>query len=577
MAAPVREPDASRGLNESLRDLIGVAEAPFPQFDPVALGQSLTRALASSLAHPTGVLALALRSASALGSITSATLARGLGMNVAAPMSPDAKDRRFADQAYDDNPYFFLVQQLYLLNRSLLTQLVEGAELPEPEKQKAAFALSFLLDALSPTNVLAGNPQAIRRAIDTGGKSLAKGLRNMISDIRDNDGWPSQVDASGFHVGENMAITPGQVVYRSPMIELIQYAPQTPKVHERPLLFCPPWINKFYIMDLAPGKSLIEWAVQNGHTCFAISYRNPDSSMRDTSFDDYLFGGPLDAIRVVREVTGVEKINTLSVCLGGTLTAIALAYSAAIGDDHVHSATFLNTHTDFSEPGVLGTFTDEAAVQAVEARMARKGYLDAKEMARTFDAIRANDLIFQYVVNNWLLGQTPPAFDLLAWNNDSTHMPARMHSQYLRSCYVRNDFSNGRFVVDGTTLDPAGVTADTFVLSAVDDHIVPWTSGYKTTQLLGGESTFVLSSSGHIAGIVNPPSPKAKYWTNPAHPTDPHLWLAGATQHNDTWWQEWTRWIKPRAGRKVAAPAQLGSEAHPPLGDAPGRYVHDRS
>jgi polyhydroxyalkanoate synthase len=367
------------------------------------------------------------------------------------------------------------------------------------------------------------------------------------------------------------------VVYRSDLIELIQYEPQVKRVHAVPLLFCPPWINKYYIMDLAPGKSLIEWAVQHGHTCFAISYRNPDGSMRDLDFEDYLRQGPLDAVRVVREITGAPEVNTLSVCLGGTLTAIGLAHNAAIGDRSIKSATFLNTHTDFSVPGTLGVFTDEATIAGLEKQMAKQGFLDSDKMAHTFDALRANDLVFNYVVNNWLLGKKPPAFDLLVWNKDSTRMPAKMHSQYLRSCYLRNEFARGEFEIDGHKLDPGKVDIDTYVLSAVDDHIVPWVSGYRTTQLLGGDNRFVLSTSGHIAGIVNPPGPKPKHWTNEAHPADPAEWKDTAQLQTGTWWEDWAKWIAKQGGPKVAAPRQLGSTDHPPIEPAPGSYVRTRA
>ena len=354
---------------------------------------------------------------------------------------------------------------------------------------------------------------------------------------------------------------------------MIQYTPQTPDTHAVPLLFCPPWINKFYIMDLAPGKSLIEWAVQHGHTCFAISYRDADKSMSGLGFRDYLFQGPLDAVRVVRDITGAPAVNTVSVCLGGTLTAIGLAYNATRGDDYIKSATFLNTHTDFTQPGLLGTFTDEATVAGLEKKMSKKGYLDSTTMARTFSALRPNDLIFQYVVNNWLLGNKPPSFDLLAWNEDSTRMPARMHSEYLRSCYLHNEFARGEFEIDGNCVDPSQVDIDTYVLAAVDDHVVPWTSGYKTTQLLGGKSRFVLSSSGHIAGIVNPPNPKAKHWVNDSLPADPQKWREHAQLVDATWWQDWTAWIAERGGDMVPAPQQLGNDAYPPIEDAPGSYV----
>jgi len=342
-------------------------------------------------------------------------------------------------------------------------------------------------------------------------------------------------------------------------------------------LFCPPWINKYYIMDLAPGKSLIEWAVQHGHTCFAISYRNPDASMRDVDFEDYLKQGPLDAVRVVREITGAPEVNTVSVCLGGTLTAIALAHNAAIGDRSIKSATFLNTLTDFSIPGALGVFTDEATIAGLEKQMAKEGFLDSDKMAHTFDALRANDLVFAYVVNNWLLGKKPPAFDLLVWNKDSTRMPAKMHSRYLRSCYLHNEFARGEFEVDGQKLLPGKVDVDTYVLAAVDDHIVPWVAGYKTTQLLGGNNRFVLSTSGHIAGIVNPPGPKAKHWTNDANPADPQEWKKNAQLQVGTWWQDWTVWIAAQGGPLVAAPRRLGSKDHPAIEAAPGSYVRTRA
>lgn len=494
-----------------------------------------------------------------------------------APIQPRPKDHRWTSTAWQDNPYFFGLQQTYLLTRNLADDLIDAANLDEAEDRKAKFAASFAFDALAPTNMLLTNPDALAKAAATGGASVVKGAANMLHDLRHNDGWPSKVDDSGFEPGLNMALTPGKVVYRSDLIEVMQYEPQTEQVYKIPMLFCPPWINKYYIMDLAPQKSLIEWAVQHGHTCFTISYRNPDGSMRNTSFEDYLRQGPLDALRVVQEITGQTQVNTVNVCLGGTLSAIAMAHGAATGDQPIHTATFLNTLTDFSDPGVLGAFTDEPTVAGLERKMADQGYLEASEMARTFDAIRANDLIFQYVVNNWLLGEDPPAFDLLAWNNDSTRMPARMHSSYLRRCYLHNEFANDAFEVDGTSLRPADVKQDAYVLSAIDDHIVPWTAAYRTATLLGGHNRFVLSTSGHIAGIVNPPSPKARHWTNDQIPESPEGWLEDAEQHQQTWWEDWATWIGQRAGGRVDAPKQLGSEAYAPMEDAPGLYVKMRS
>ena len=575
------KPESSpESAGQSILQRLGIAEDPLVGVDPVSFLRSLAAAGIALVKDPGAAAGIAAANARlAIGSAAAvrASAGRAVGSESAGPVSPAAGDKRFADPAYADNPLYFLLAQEYLLSGQLVTELLDAAGLDTVQDTKARFAAKFIHDALAPTNTLLGNPAALRAAFDTGGKSVVRGAKNMLDDLLHNGGWPSQVDSSGFEVGVNMAATPGAVVYRSDLIELIQYTPQSEQVHSVPLLFCPPWINKYYIMDLAPGKSLIEWAVQHGHTCFAISYRNPDASMRDLGFEDYLRQGPLDAVRVVREITGAAEVNTVSVCLGGTLTAIALAQSAAIGDRSIKSATFLNTHTDFTVPGALGIFTDEATVAGLEKQMAKEGFLDSDKMSHTFDALRANDLVFSYVVNNWLLGKKPPAFDLLVWNKDSTRMPAKMHSQYLRSCYLNNEFARGEFEIDGQKLEPGKVDIDTYVLAAVDDHIVPWVSGYKTTQLFSGDNRFVLSTSGHIAGIVNPPNPKAKHWTNDDHPADPQEWKDNAELQPGTWWQDWTTWIAKRGGSQVAAPRKLGSKDHPPVEAAPGSYVRPRA
>lgn len=569
--------DTAGRMSQALEDLIGVAEDPIGTLDPVSFGRSFMRVGPALLSKPTAVVSAQVRLAVGYASALGATAARMVGKDAPMPVAPEPGDRRFADKAFSENPLYFLTLQNYLLWKQLVNELLDAADLPEKEAVKARFAASLMIDAMSPTNNLFFNPAALRLAIESRGESVMKGLRNALNDLKYNGGWPSQVSSEGMVVGENMAATPGAVVYRSELMELIQYTPQTETVHEVPLLFCPPWINKFYIMDLAPERSLIEWAVQHGHTVFAISYRNPDENMSETSFEDYLMYGPLDAVRVVLDITGAESVNTVSVCLGGTLTAIAMAYLAKTGERPINSATFLNTHTDFTMPGQLGTFTDESTIAGLEKRMAKKGYLESTEMSHTFDLLRANDLVFNYVVNNWLMGKEPPTFDLLTWNSDGTRMPARMHSEYLRSCYLRNEFARGEFKVKGEPVDPGKVDVDTYVLAAVDDHIVPWQSGYKTTQLLGGSNRFVLSNSGHIAGIVNPPNPKSKHWTNDELPADPADWRAGATQHDETWWEDWARWIAARAGGQIAPPSSLGSETYPVLDAAPGLYVHGRA
>jgi Poly(3-hydroxyalkanoate) synthetase len=355
-------------------------------------------------------------------------------------------------------------------------------------------------------------------------------------------------------------------------MELIQYAPSTDTVHQVPLLCSPPWINKYYIMDLAPGRSFVEWAVKHGHTVFQISYRNPDNTMGDTKLDDYLLDGPRQALDVITEVTGSPKVNMVGLCLGGSLTAMLLAYLAAQGDDRINAATFLNTLVDFSEPGTLGAFSDPESVARIEAKMAKRGFLDSNEMSRTFDFMRANDLIWSYVASSWLMGEDPPAFDILAWNDDGTRMPAAMHSFYLRACYIENQLARGEMELAGTRLNLDAVKTDAYILSAKEDHIAPWNAAYKTTQLLPGNVRFTLSSSGHIAGIVNPPSPKSRFWTNAKNPPDPKAWLAGAKEHEASWWEDWAAWIAERAGPRREAPP-MGSSAHPAVADAPGTYV----
>jgi polyhydroxyalkanoate synthase len=362
-------------------------------------------------------------------------------------------------------------------------------------------------------------------------------------------------------------------VFKNELMELIQYAPQTEQVRAVPVLASPPRINKYYVMDLAPGRSFLEWAVQHGRTVFAISYRNPDPSMGGTTLDDYLIHGPREALDVIAEITGAPTIDIIGLCLGGALTAMLAAYLAEKGDDRIGTITLLNTLLDYSEPGVLGTFTDEKTVARLEKQMAAKGVLEGSQMAGTFDMLRANDLIFNYVVSNWLMGQDPPAFDILAWNGDSTRMPATMHSFYLRSLYMRNELARGEMELAGQQLSLRRVTNDTYVVGAINDHIVPWPGSFKATALIGGSVRYVLSSGGHIAGIVNPPGPKAWYETGDAAADSPEAWRSHATRHSGSWWEDWTEWSDSRAGEHIKPPA-MGSHRYPATADAPGEYVH---
>jgi polyhydroxyalkanoate synthase subunit PhaC len=543
--------------------------------DPVGFGASFARTFGRLASRPLTTLEPTTRYAGGLFKAYAATAARMVGVNAEGPVAPAPHDSRFNDEAWSRNPFYYAVLQLYLLNDRLVTELLEAADVPGPDSTKSKFASSVVMDAMAPSNYLLTNPKALKRAFDTGGRSLVHGARNYLQDLSTNGGWPSQVRKSHFRVGENMGLTKGQVVFRNDLIELIQYHPLTPEVHSVPLLSCPPWINKYYALDLAPGKSLVEWAIQHGLTVFQISYRNPDGSMRDVSFDDYLFKGPLAAIEVVQSITGSPKVNTLSVCLGGTLNAVLVAYLEAKGEDVINNTTYLNTAVDFRDIGPLqDIFTDQAAVDAIVEKMEKRGYLAGSDMAHTFSLLRANDLVFRYLTSNWLMGEDPPDFDLLAWNNDSTNMPAKMHAYYIQRCIVDNAIAKDELEVEGTRLMFSKTSTDSYFVAALNDHIVPWRTNYRTTQLFHGKRRFVLTSGGHVAGVVNPPNPKSKHWTNEDLPADPDQWLAGAKETANTWWNDWANWIVPRSGA-LKAPPPLGNKKYPAGVEAPGTYVFD--
>ena len=545
--------------------------------DPARLAQALGEALGRVMLQPAVCASAVTKHTLGVGSAMLSSAARLIGRRPAGDRAPDPRDGRFSDAAWQSHPFYFGLMQLYLLNRDVLSELVAAAGLPAPQQAKAEMAAGLLSDALAPTNFLLGNPEALRAVARTRGTSVVGGLRNLMHDLIYNDGWPSQVDIRPFEVGKNLACSPGKVVYRNELIELIQYSPTTETVHEIPLLLCPPWINKYYIFDLAPGKSLVEWAVSHGLTTFAISYRNPDGTQRDLSFEDYLTLGPRTALDVVRAITGAPTVNALSACIGGTLTTAMLAYLQTIGESSlVNSSTVLNCLVDHEDAGTLSAvYADEHTISGIERKMAAPGYLDAGDMAHTFDLLRANDLVFRYVRANWLTGAKPPPFDMLAWNGDSTRMPARMHSDYLRGCWLENALARDQMVLLGKRLKVSDITTDTYIVAAIDDHIVPWRSSYKTANLIKGKARFVLSSSGHIAGILNPPSPKARLWTNDHVGPDPDAWLERATKSERSWWQDWAEWIGVRSGARVAPPA-MGDPEHPPLCDAPGTFVHVR-
>ena len=544
--------------------------------DPASMGAALGQATASLALQPLRMLNVWTDYVSQTTQATTASTARLFGLQATGPVEPRKGDRRFKHPDWQANPWYYLLQQRHLLLEGLADDLVVAADVDELTRRKAEFALKQLVDAAAPTNQLWGNPAAIRRAYETGGQSLVRGLSTFLDDLASRRG-PQKVPTDALQVGKDLAVTPGKVVFRNQLMELIQYQPQTDTVHETPLLVSPPWINKYYIMDLAPGRSLIEWAVTHGHTVFTASYKNPDASMRDIRLDDYLISGPRTALDVIADITGARQVNMVGLCLGGTLTAILAAWLAAAGERRIRSATLLNTLLDFSEPGVLGIVTDPETVAKLEREMAQTGFLEAEKMATTFDLLRANDLVWNYAVNNWLMGEDPASFDILTWNNDATRMPAGMHSFYLRSCYIENRLAKGTMELAGQRLDLGKVIEDVYLVAAEQDHITPWRSCYKGARLLGGSVRFVLSNSGHIAGVVNPPNPKSRHWVGRNTrarflPADPDRWRSRASEHKATWWEDWTTWIARRGGARRPPPS-MGSDSHPPVADAPGSYV----
>jgi polyhydroxyalkanoate synthase len=488
-------------------------------------------------------------------------------------------DKRFAAPEWQANPAYRTLKEAYLLASDwLLRRGREAAdEMDEKERQRLDFHLRQFVDAMSPTLLLASNPAALRRAMETGGASLADGARNLMEDLK--AGRLSMVDATAFAPGKNLALSPGKVVLRNKLIELIQYAPSTDTAHETPLLILPPWINKFYILDMQPKNSMVKHLVDQGFTVFMVSWKNPDTSMENTGFEDYMDLGPLAASDAVREITGAPSVNVMGYCIGGTLLATTLAWLAAKEDEkRFNAATFMVSMQDFSRVGDTAVFLGEEALDMIEQQMMERGYLDSREMSNMFNLLRPNDLIWSSVVNNYLMGQKPAAFDLLYWNADGTRMCRAAHSWYLRNTYAENNLIEpGKVVLKGEPIDLGRVALDTYAVGAEKDHIVPWDAAWRITQLFGGRVRYVLASSGHIAGIINPPGGKGTYWTSDADPSPltPALWRQGATRHDGSWWTDWTAWLAARSGEKGKPPA-TGSAAHPPLADAPGNYVLER-
>ena len=494
---------------------------------------------------------------------------------------PERGDRRFKHDEWSENQVFDFIKQSYLLTARWMQSTVNDVEgLDDKTAKKVDFYTRQFVDAMAPSNFVMTNPEVLQATIESKGENLVRGLNNLLGDLERGKGKLriSMTDLDAFELGKNVAATPGKVVFQTELMQLLQYQPTTKTVYKRPLLIMPPWINKFYILDLQPKNSFIKWATDQGFTVFVVSWVNPDAKLAHKSFDDYMLEGPLAALDAIEQATGERDITAIGYCLGGTLLAATLAYMAETGDDRIKAATFFVTLVDFAEAGELGVFIDDEQIASLEERMDRDGFLEGSAMATSFNMLRSNDLIWSFVVHNYLMGKDPIPFDLLYWNSDTTRMPAAMHSFYLRKMYQENLLSKpGGISLAGVPIDLRKVATPAYLLSTRDDHIAPWKSTYAGTQLYGGPVRFTLATSGHIAGVINPPAAK-KYghWTNDEIATTPDAWLAGATEHAGSWWPDWKRWNAKHSGKKIAAHAPGGGKLTP-IEDAPGSYVKVRA
>jgi polyhydroxyalkanoate synthase len=514
-----------------------------------------------------------------------AAMMKLLGQEAGPVAEPAKSDKRFKHEDWEEHFLFDYIKQSYLIAARWLHSAVANVEgLDEHTQKKVDFFTRQYIDALAPSNFALTNPEVFRETIATGGQNLVKGLNNLLDDIERGNGQLkiSMTDSKAFELGVNIATTPGQVVYQNDLMQLIQYEPTTKTVFKRPLLIIPPWINKYYILDLREKNSFVKWCVQQGLTVFVISWVNPDERHANKDFADYMLEGPLAALDAMEKATGEKTVNVLGYCLGGTLLASTLGYLAAHKDRRIASASFMTALIDFSGAGELEVFIDEDQVSLLERKMSERGYLEGAHMANTFNMLRSNDLIWSFVINNYLMGRDPFPFDLLHWNQDSTRMPAKMHSFYLRNMYMSNKLREpGGITLAGTAIDVTKVKLPTYFISAMEDHIAPWKATYAGARVLGGKARFVLSGSGHIAGMINPPAAnKYGYWTNEKLSAEATDWLAGAKQHEGSWWPDWWAWLKPHAGGEVAARelSKVGSKARRKLLEsAPGSYARMRA
>ncbi len=516
------------------------------------------------------------------------TALRFLGEESTPITVPGEKDKRFRDALWTDNVLFDFVKQSYLLTSGWMQDVVHHTEgVDEKTQKKLDFYTRQCIDAMAPSNFILTNPEVLRKTIETKGENLVEGLKNLLEDLERSKGAlkVEMTDEKAFKVGKNLASTPGKVVFENALVQLIQYTPTTKQVHQTPLLIVSPWINKYYVLDMQPENSLVKWLVDQGHTVFITSWVNPTKALAKTGFADYMTDGVLACLDAVEQATGEKQTNVVGYCIGGTLMAATLSYLTAKKQaDRVRSVTYFTTLVDFSEPGELGVFMDEEQISAMEEKMTEQGYLDADDMALAFNLLRANDLIWSFVVNNYLLGNQPFPFDLLYWNADSTRLPATMHSFYLRKMYLENQLvKKGGITLNGVPIDLKMITTPTYILSTREDHIAPWEATYKATQLYGGKVRFVLSGSGHIAGVVNPPAKKKYgYWTpgggKQKNPASPEAWFKAAKEHAGSWWEDWDQWMQKEGfvGKKVA-PRTPGEGKLKAIEEAPGRYVKVKS
>jgi polyhydroxyalkanoate synthase len=564
------------------RQAAEAASGGFSIVDPAAVGKAFFDFSAKLMADPAKLAEVQMQLWQDQLGLWRAMLKRSRGEPAAPVIEPERGDRRFKDQAWNDELLFDYLKQSYLLTARWLRGLVREVDgLPRAEQDKVEFYTRQFVSAMAPTNFALTNPAVLKKAQETGGQNLLEGLKHLLADLERGRGrlQISMTDQTAFEVGKNVATTPGKVVFQTELMQLIQYDPGTEQVHERPLLIVPPWINKFYILDLQPRNSFIKHAVDQGHTVFVISWVNPSQALAQKDFADYLLEGPLAALEAIERATGAAEVNILGFCIGGILTAATLGYLAHKGEGRrIRSATFLTALFDFEQVGEVGVFIDEDQVASMARHIQEKGYLEGHHMADMFAMMRENDLIWSFVVNNYLLGREPPPFDLLYWNADSTRLPATMLLFYLREVYLHNRLKQpGGLHLDSIPIDLTAVTTPTYLMAAKEDHIAPWQSCYPGTQLFRGPRRFVLAASGHVAGVINPPAAgKYGHWTNAKLPADPEAWLAGATWHDGSWWPDWHRWLARHGGKNVPA-RPVGAGKLKPLEDAPGSYVKVRA